>query len=60
MPTVRKSARAVVVLGMALLLSSAAFAAPRGDDSPGHGILSRIRTLIVHVFDDIREGLPGG
>jgi len=59
MPTVRKSARAVV-LGMALLLSSAAFAAPRGDDSPGHGILSRITAFVVKALDDIRESVPGG
>jgi len=59
MPTVRKSVRAVV-LGMALLLSSSAFAAPRGDESPGHGILSRISAFFVKALDDIRGSFPGG
>jgi len=59
MAAVRKSTRAVV-LGLALLVSSTAFAAPRSDDSPGHGILSRITAFIAKALDDIRGGLPGG
>jgi len=59
MAKVRKSGRAVV-LGLALLISSTALAAPRNDDSPGHGILSRITAFVVKALDDIRGSLPGG
>jgi hypothetical protein len=59
MRTIRKSARCIM-LALTILVSASAFAGPRGDDSPDHGIVSRITTIIVKALDDIRAGFPGG
>jgi hypothetical protein len=58
MRTIRKSARGLV-LALTLLVAASAFASPRGDDSPLHGILSRFKTFVIKALDDIRAGIPG-